>query len=47
MTETPEPEALNRALERLILRFPAQYLWGYNRFKRPAGADAPPEGGAR
>ena len=47
MTETPDPEALNRALERLILRFPAQYLWGYNRFKRPAGADAPPEGGAR
>jgi len=21
---------------------PSQYLWGYNRFKRPAGAPPPP-----
>ena len=42
MDEGPEPDALNRALERLILRWPEQYLWGYNRYKRPAGADAPP-----
>jgi KDO2-lipid IV(A) lauroyltransferase len=32
---------LNRALEELIRRCPAQYLWGYNRFKVPAGVRAP------
>lgn len=26
---------LNRALERLILAAPGQYLWGYHRYKRP------------
>ena len=35
---------MNRALEALIRECPAQYLWGYNRYKRPAGA---PEGGAK
>jgi KDO2-lipid IV(A) lauroyltransferase len=34
--------ALNRAVEAQIRRCPAQYLWGYNRYKVPAGADAPP-----
>lgn len=29
---------LNRALEALILECPGQYLWGYNRYKTPAGA---------
>jgi KDO2-lipid IV(A) lauroyltransferase len=29
---------LNRALEALIREFPGQYLWGYNRYKRPRGA---------
>jgi len=33
--------ALNRALEELIRLCPAQYLWGYNRYKVPAGARAP------
>lgn len=33
--------ALNRALEGLIRRCPAQYLWGYNRYKVPAGAPPP------
>jgi Kdo2-lipid IVA lauroyltransferase/acyltransferase len=33
---------LNRYLERLVRLFPAQYLWGYNRYKRPAGAEPPP-----
>jgi KDO2-lipid IV(A) lauroyltransferase len=28
---------LNRALEQLIRACPAQYLWGYNRYKAPAG----------
>lgn len=32
----------NEMIERLIDMAPAQYLWGYNRFKRPAGAPAAP-----
>ena len=32
---------LNRALEGLIRQSPAQYLWGYNRYKVPAGAQPP------
>ena len=46
----PEPLAgesqtrtLNRALEGLIRLCPAQYGWGYNRYKAPAGASAPGE----
>ena len=31
---------LTIALEALIRRCPAQYLWGYNRYKAPAGATA-------
>ncbi len=41
MDETPTPEALNARMEGLIRRFPSQYLWGYNRYKRPAAAGAP------
>ena len=33
--------ALNRAVEALVRRYPAQYLWSYNRYKIPAGARAP------
>ena len=33
---------LNRELEVLIRQCPGQYLWGYNRYKVPAGAEAPP-----
>jgi KDO2-lipid IV(A) lauroyltransferase len=29
---------MNRALETLIRECPDQYLWGYNRYKRPKGA---------
>jgi KDO2-lipid IV(A) lauroyltransferase len=32
---------LNRAIESLVRRCPAQYLWGYNRYKVPAGVDHP------
>ncbi len=36
--------AVNRAIERLILQCPQQYLWGYHRYKEPRalaeGADA-------
>jgi KDO2-lipid IV(A) lauroyltransferase len=33
---------INRGLEQLIRACPAQYLWGYNRYKAPAGAPPPP-----
>ena len=33
-----DESALNTALEALIRRCPAQYLWSYNRYKTPAGA---------
>jgi KDO2-lipid IV(A) lauroyltransferase len=33
---------LNRELETLIRLCPEQYLWGYNRYKVPAGAEPPP-----
>jgi KDO2-lipid IV(A) lauroyltransferase len=34
---------MNRGLEALIRERPAQYLWGYNRYKVPAGVAPPPE----
>jgi KDO2-lipid IV(A) lauroyltransferase len=33
---------VNLEVEKLVLEAPAQYLWGYNRYKRPAGAPPPP-----
>jgi KDO2-lipid IV(A) lauroyltransferase len=42
--------ALNRAVEAQVRRRPEQYLWSYNRYKTPAGAEPPPakaEGGRR
>jgi len=33
---------VNADLERLIRTCPMQYLWGYNRYKHPAGAPLPP-----
>lgn len=33
---------MNRTLEALIRRCPTQYLWSYNRYKVPAGADPAP-----
>ncbi len=38
---------LNRCLEDLIRECPGQYLWGYNRYKIPAGAGGPPVEAAR
>ncbi len=32
---------INRALEDAIRARPEQYLWGYNRYKRPRGAEPP------
>lgn len=36
-----DPVALNRAVEAVVRTCPAQYLWGYNRYKVPAGAEPP------
>jgi KDO2-lipid IV(A) lauroyltransferase len=33
---------VNAMVERLVRECPSQYLWGYNRYKRPAGAPPPP-----
>lgn len=33
---------VNAEVERLIRDCPSQYLWSYNRYKRPAGAPPPP-----
>jgi KDO2-lipid IV(A) lauroyltransferase len=48
LSAMPQPQAgespsrtLNRALEGLIRLCPAQYGWGYNRYKVPAGAQPP------
>lgn len=38
---------LNAEIERLICECPAQYLWGYNRYKVPAGAALPATEGAQ
>jgi KDO2-lipid IV(A) lauroyltransferase len=41
---------LNAAIEAAVRKRPEQYLWGYNRYKHPAGAPPRPakeEGGAR
>ena len=34
---------INNEIEALVRECPTQYLWGYNRYKRPAGAEPPPE----
>lgn len=39
--EAPVTTQLNAALEALIRTRPAQYLWSYNRYKVPAGAEPP------
>ena len=32
---------VNANVERLIQRWPQQYLWSYNRYKTPSGAPSP------
>ena len=43
LTGTTEEKVthLNAEIERVIRECPGQYLWGYNRYKRPAGAARP------
>ena len=36
-----DPLALNQAVEDIVRTCPTQYLWGYNRYKTPAGAKDP------
>jgi Kdo2-lipid IVA lauroyltransferase/acyltransferase len=36
---------VNEMVEKLVRVSPTQYLWGYNRYKRPAGAPPPPAPG--
>jgi KDO2-lipid IV(A) lauroyltransferase len=44
LDETPLDEAaVNRAVERAIRLRPEQYLWGYDRYKRPGGMRKPDE----
>ena len=38
---------VNARVEKLVRQCPSQYLWGYNRYKRPAGAPPPPGEPAR
>lgn len=48
ITGTTEERAqqINHEIEVLIRQCPQQYLWGYNRYKRPAGAEPPPDAGS-
>lgn len=41
-SDSSVPVQLNAALETLIRQHPAQYLWSYNRYKNPRGANPPP-----
>ena len=33
---------LNVAIENAILKAPEQFIWAYNRYKHPSGAELPP-----
>ncbi len=39
--DIPATRQINAALEQVIRACPAQYLWSYNRYKIPAGVNAP------
>lgn len=45
LPETAKAQAMlfNHMMQTLISRFPEQYLWGYDRYKRPANVAPPPE----
>ena len=40
-TPTEQAATINRAMEQLIARCPAQYFWSYNRYKQPDGVAGP------
>ncbi len=35
--------ALNREVERVARKLPAQYMWSYNRYKKPGGVESAPD----
>ena len=39
--KTAAATLINRGVEDMVRRFPAQYLWSYNRYKRPGGVSMP------
>lgn len=39
--KTAAATRINQGVEEVVRRFPAQYLWSYNRHKRPGGAPDP------
>ena len=41
-TTVERAQQINLEIEALVRECPTQYLWGYNRYKQPGGADAPP-----
>ena len=43
-TTEQRAQQINREIELLIRQCPQQYLWAYNRYKRPRGVEAPQEG---
>lgn len=42
-TTEERAQQISHEIETLIRQCPEQYLWGYNRYKRPRGVEAPPE----
>ena len=40
-TAAEQATTINRAMEQLIARCPAQYFWSYNRYKQPDGVAGP------
>lgn len=40
-TPLDQAATINRAMEQLIARCPAQYFWSYNRYKQPEGVAGP------
>lgn len=41
-TTVDRAQQINAEIETLVRECPTQYLWGYNRYKQPGGAEAPP-----
>ena len=41
-TTIERAQQINHEVEALVRQCPSQYLWGYNRYKRPSGAEASP-----
>ena len=42
-TTEERAQQISDEIEHLIRQCPEQYLWGYNRYKKPRGVEAPPE----